>query len=91
MPFGQRVQDDGVVEALRGGQVPLPAGDRVQVGQCLRQAAELGLQDHLHLAVREPVCPPVDPVAQLRATSRAWSSPASWYWSIIPARYLWIM
>ena len=63
--FGQRVQDDGVVEALRGGQVPLLAGDRVQVGQCLRQPAELGLQDHLHLVVREPAGPPVHPVGQL--------------------------
>ncbi len=64
-PVGQRVEHLGVVEPLRGGQVPLLAGDRVQVGERLGQPAELGLQDHLHLLVREPAGAPVHPVGQL--------------------------
>ena len=40
-PVRQRVEHLRVVEPLRGGQVPLPAGDRVQVGQRLGQAAVL--------------------------------------------------
>ena len=64
-PVRQRVEHLRVVEPLRGGQVPLPAGDRVQVGQGLGQAAEFVLQHHLHLRVRQARGTPVHPVAEL--------------------------
>ena len=64
-PVRQRVEHLRVVEPLRGGQVPLLAGDGVQVGQRLGQAAELVLQHHLHLRVRQARGAPVHPVAEL--------------------------
>ena len=64
-PVRQRVEHLRVVEPLRGGQVPLPAGDGVQVGQRLGQAAEFVLQHHLHLRVRQARGAPVHPVAEL--------------------------
>ena len=64
-PVGQRVEHLRVVEALRGGQVPLLAGDRVEVGERFGQPAEFGLQDHLHLVVGQAAGAPVHPVGQL--------------------------
>jgi hypothetical protein len=40
-----------MVEALRRNQVPLLAGDAVEVGQGFGQAAILVFEDHLHLRV----------------------------------------